>query len=96
VRFHLSGGGGGALDEEAVLAAARTAGKVITIEEHQVAGGFGSAICEFLSENYPVPVQRLGIMDQFGQSGEPNELLEHYGLGAPHIAEVARQFVGAV
>ncbi|MDB4992286.1 MAG: tktA [Parcubacteria group bacterium] len=82
------------LDEKAVLAAAQAAGKVITIEEHQVAGGFGSAICEFLAETYPVPVKRLGIQDVFGQSGEPNELLEHYGLGAPHIAEVARQFVG--
>jgi transketolase len=84
------------LDEKAVLAAVQAAGKVITIEEHQVAGGFGSAICEFLAENYPVPVKRLGIMDVFGQSGEPNELLEHYGLGAPHIAEVARHFVGAI
>ncbi len=84
------------LDEETVLAAAKAAGRVITLEEHQVAGGFGSTICEFLSETYPVPVKRLGIMDVFGQSGEPNELLEHYGLGAGHIAEVARHFVGGL
>lgn len=82
------------LDEAAVLATAKSAGKVITLEEHQVAGGFGSAIAEFLSEHYPVPIKRLGIMNQFGQSGDPDELLEHYGLGAPHIAEVIRQFVG--
>lgn len=82
------------LDGAAVLAAAKAAGKVITIEEHQVAAGFGSAVCEFLADAYPVPVKRLGIQDQFGQSGEPNELLEHYGLGAAHIAEVARNFIG--
>lgn len=83
------------LDEEAVRAAAEAAGKVVTIEEHQTAGGFGSAVCEYLASAYPVPVKRLGIEDQFGQSGTPEELLEHYGLSAPHIAEVARRFVGA-
>jgi len=78
------------LDEAAVLAAAKRTGTVITIEEHQIAGGFGSAITEYLSSVYPVPVTRMGIDDQFGQSGEPNELLEHYGLSAVHVAEVAR------
>lgn len=81
------------LDEEAVLAAAKRTGKVITIEEHQIAGGFGSAIAEFLSTTCPVPVTRLGIDDQFGQSGAPEELLEHYGLGIPRIAETARKLV---
>ena len=79
------------LDEEAVLEAARRAGQVITIEEHQVAGGFGSTVAEFLSSVYPVPVMRLGIQDQFGQSGEPQELLAHYGLTAPKIIEAARR-----
>lgn len=79
------------LDEEAVLDAAKKAGHVIAIEEHQAAGGFGSAVAEYLSSAYPVPVTRLGIEDQFGQSGEPAELIEHYGLGAAHIAEVARR-----
>jgi transketolase len=82
------------LDTAALLAAARMAGKVITIEEHQIAGGFGSAVCEHLADLHPVPVRRLGIRDQFGQSGEPEELLEHYGLSASHIARVARGFVG--
>lgn len=82
------------LDQEAVLSAAKRTGKVITIEEHQIAGGFGSTIAEYLSEAYPAPIKRLGIPDQFGQSGTPEELLEHYGLGAPRIAEVARLFVG--
>lgn len=81
------------LDEEAVLLAAQSAKYVITVEEHQSAGGFGSAIAEFLSENHPVPIRRLGIDDQFGQSGSPEELLVHYGLDAPHIAEAARAFV---
>lgn len=81
------------LDEEAVLEAAKACGKVITIEEHQVLGGFGSAVAELLSEKYPVPVKRLGIQDQFGQSGTPDELLEHYGLSASKIAHAARSFL---
>jgi transketolase len=82
------------LDEKVVLHAAKQTAKVLTIEEHQIAGGFGSAIAEYLSGVYPVPVRRLGLNDEFGQSGTPEELLEHYGLAAPHIAEVARQIVG--
>ena len=81
------------LDTNAVLAAAKRAGRVITIEEHQTAGGFGSAVAEFLSENHPVPIRRLGIQDRFGQSGSPEELLKHYGLDAPHIEDAVRTFV---
>ncbi len=81
------------LDREAVLAAARRAGRVITVEEHQVAGGFGSAIAEFLSEHHQVPLCRLGIQDQFGQSGSPEELLTHYGLDVLHIEKAVRAFV---
>lgn len=81
------------LDEEAVLTAARKAGRVVTVEEHQIAGGFGSAVAEFLSEHYPVPVTRLGIKDQFGQSGEPDELIRHYGLSAPGIATAVRSLL---
>ena len=80
------------LDTDAVIEAARTAGRVITIEEHQTAGGFGSAVAECLSTAYPVPVLRLGIEDQFGQSGTPEELLAHYGLSALTIAEKVRAF----
>ena len=81
------------LDRDAVLKVAKAAGRVITIEEHQVAGGFGSAIAECLSESYPVPVTRIGIQDTFGQSGTPEELLAHYGLTSAYIAEVARTLV---
>lgn len=81
------------LDTEAVLDAARKAGRVLTLEEHQAAGGFGSAIAEFLSEAHPVPLKRLGVADRFGQSGSPDELLAHYGLDAAHIADAARALV---
>ncbi|MDO8505773.1 MAG: transketolase C-terminal domain-containing protein [bacterium] len=77
------------LDEETILAAAIECGAIITVEEHQVIGGLGGAVCEYLSERNPVPVERIGIRDQFGQSGTPRELLEHYGLTAPHIVEAA-------
>ncbi len=82
------------LDAEAVVRAATKAGRVITIEEHQVAGGFGSAIAECLSEKHPVPVLRLGMQDEFGQSGEPEELLHHYKLDAPAIAGAVRRMLG--
>ncbi|MCX6788053.1 MAG: transketolase family protein [Candidatus Kaiserbacteria bacterium] len=81
------------LDEEAVLAAAKLAGHVVTVEEHQVAGGFGSAVAEFLSQHHSVPMRLLGVADQFGQSGSPDELLAHYGLNALHIEEAARTLV---
>lgn len=81
------------LDEEVLLDTARRAGRVITLEEHQAAGGFGSAVAEYLSHAHPVPITRLGILDQFGQSGAPDELLAHYGLSAGHLADVVREAV---
>src|SRR3990167_5918181 len=81
------------LDVEAVLGAARKTGRVVTVEEHQISGGFGSALAELLSEHYPVLIKRLGINDQFGQSGDPDELLEHYGLGASSIRHAAEQLL---
>jgi transketolase len=81
------------LDTEALVALARKAGRVVTIEEHQRAGGLGSAVAECLSEQYPVPVLRMGVKDQFGQSGTPEELMDHYGLSATHIADTVRSLV---
>lgn len=78
------------LDEEALIDAAKRTGHIVTIEEHQVAGGMGSAVAELLSSRYPVPVARLGVQDLFGQSGEPDELIEHYGMAAPRIIETVR------
>lgn len=82
------------LDAEAILDVARRAGRVVTVEEHQSAGGFGSAVAELLAQNHSVPMRLLGIADMFGQSGEPEELLAHYGLDALHIEEAVRAFVG--
>ena len=75
------------LDEAAVLGAAKRAGRVVTVEEHQAAGGFGSAVAELLSQKHPVPMRLLGVRDSFGQSGEPDELVAHYGLDAAHIVD---------
>ena len=81
------------LDEEAVLMTVRAAGRVVTVEEHQTMGGFGSAISELLSREYPVQVRMLGVQDVFGQSGTPDELLAHYGLDAAHVVDAVRSFV---
>lgn len=79
------------LDEKAILEAAKKVLSVVTIEEHQVAGGFGSAIAEYLSAVHPISIKRLGIQDEFGQSGEPDQLVDHYGLSSAYIAHVARE-----
>ena len=81
------------LDEKTVLAAAKKAGAIVTAEEHQVAGALGGAIAEFLSENHPTPVVRVGIRDHFGESGESGELMEKFGLVAKDIAEAAKKAV---
>lgn len=73
------------LHVDAILAAAKEARAVVTIEEHQVAGGMGSAIAELLAECFPVPIEFVGVKDQFGQSGTPQELIEHYGMGEKDI-----------
>ena len=73
------------LDAKAIVAAAKSAGAVVTVEEHQVAGGLGSAIAELLARECPVPMEFIGVQDSFGQSGEPTELIEHYGMGVAHI-----------
>lgn len=82
------------LDTQAIISAAKRAGSVVTIEEHQIAGGFGSAVAECLSEAFPVPILRLGMLDSFGQSGEPDELIHYYGLDAVGIAGKTRRFLG--
>jgi len=68
------------LDEEAVVELAKRVGKIVTVEEHQIAGGMGSAVAECLAKNYPVPMEFVGVNNQFGQSGTPEELLKHYGM----------------
>ena len=73
------------LDAETILKSVRKTGCVITVEEAQIAGGLGGAIAELLAENYPAPMHRIGMQDRFGESGEPNQLLEYFGLDAKHI-----------
>ena len=68
------------IDEELLIQAAKRTGKVVTVEEHSVIGGLGSAVADVLSENYPVPVHKIGIRDVFGESGPAQELLKKYGL----------------
>ena len=74
------------IDSESIIAAAKICGAVVTVEEHQVMAGVGSAICEVLSQHMPVPVEMIGMLNTFGaESGEPNELIEKYGMGADAI-----------
>ena len=73
------------LDQKAIIAAAEETGAIVTVEEHQMYGGLGSAVTEVVSQHYPVPVKIIGIQDRFGESGEPNELLEHFGLTEKEI-----------
>ena len=78
------------LDTEIVLRAARECGKIVTVEEHNIIGGLGEAVCATLAEGCPVPVRRVGVNDAFGHSGPAAELLKEFGLTADHIAEAAR------
>ena len=81
------------LDEELVIKSAKKTGRVITVEEHNIIGGLGEAVCACLSENCPTPVKRIGVNDEFGHSGPAVELLKQFGLSAEHIAQVAQDFV---
>lgn len=81
------------LDTITLLASIRKTGKVVTCEEGQIAGGLGGAVAEMIVENHPVPLRRIGMRDRFGESGKPDELLEHFELTAPHIAKVAQELV---
>lgn len=79
------------MDIEKVIEAAREAGAVVTVEEHQILGGLGSTVAEILVQNHPVPMEFIGVHDRFGQSGEPAELIEHYGMGLGSIKDAVRR-----
>jgi transketolase len=81
------------LDTAAVVSLAKEAGAIVTVEEHQVHGGMGSAVAECLAQMYPVPQEFVGVQDAFGQSGTPEELLEHYGMGESHIESAVRKVI---
>ena len=80
------------LDEELVVKAARETGKVVTVEEHSVIGGLGSAVCDVLAEKAPTKVMKIGINDVFGESGPALELIKKYGLDADSIYEKVKKF----
>ena len=81
------------LDEELIVSAAKETGKVVTVEEHSVIGGLGSAVCDVLSEKAPTKVMKIGINDTFGESGPAVELLKKYGLDTDGIYEKIKEFV---
>lgn len=80
------------LDKELVIKVAKVTGKVVTVEEHSVIGGLGSAVCEVLSQELPTKTKIIGIKDTFGQSGTPDKLLEHYGLTVENIVATVKSF----
>ncbi|OGI59527.1 transketolase [Candidatus Nomurabacteria bacterium RIFCSPHIGHO2_01_FULL_38_19] len=79
------------IDKDAIIVLARECKAIVTVEEHQVAGGMGSAVAEVLAQNFPVPMEFIGVQDKFGQSGTPDELVEHYGMGKNSIKEAVKR-----
>ena len=79
------------IDKEAIITLAKECKAIIIVEDHQIAGGMGSAVAEVLAQNYPVPMEFIGVRDKFGQSGTPQELIEHYGLGVKDIKEAVEK-----
>ncbi len=82
------------LDVDAVVSLAKTTGALVTVEEHQIAGGLGSAVAETLSQSLPTPIEFIGVRDLFGQSGTPDELLKHYGMTEKDIIKSAKKAIG--
>ncbi len=79
------------IDKDAIVALAKETKRIVTVEEHQIAGGMGSAVAEVLAQNYPALIEFIGVQDRFGQSGTPDELIEHYGLGKNSIKEAVKR-----
>ncbi|MBQ6752481.1 MAG: transketolase family protein [Clostridia bacterium] len=81
------------LDEEIILNAAKECGCIVTAEEHSIIGGLGAAVSEFLAENLPTPVKRVGVNDVYGRSGPAVEMLKIYGLDAAHIKDAVKEVI---
>ena len=81
------------MDAKTILASVKKTKSVVTVEEHQIMGGMGSAVSEILVQNFPVPVEMVGLKDRFGESGSPDELLEHFGLTSPFIVASAKKAI---
>ncbi len=83
------------IDKEIIIAAAKETGAIVTAEEHQVNGGFGSAVAEVVAQSYPVPIEFIGMKDSFGESGTPLELMEKYGMTAKHISDAVKRVLSS-
>lgn len=81
------------IDKDIIIKAAKETGKIVTVEEHSVIGGLGSAVCDVLSENYPVPVKKIGVNDEFGHSGPAVDLLKEFGLSSENIVKTVKEFI---
>ena len=81
------------LDKDIVIQAAEDCGKIVTVEEHNINGGLGEAVCAVLAENCPVPVHRIGVNDEFGHSGPAAELLKQFGLTSEHIVAHTKKLI---
>src|SRR3989344_64958 len=79
------------IDEKTIIEAVKKTGAVVTVEDHQIMGGMGSAVAEVLAKNYPVPQEFIGMRNSFGESGQPEELLEKYGMGVKDIKEAVKK-----
>lgn len=79
------------MDEKTIIDVVKKTGAAVTVEEHQMYGGMGSAVAEILAKNYPIPIEFVAVQDRFGESGEPNELIEHFGLGVKDIKEAVKR-----
>ncbi len=81
------------IDKDIILESAKKTGKVVTVEEHSVIGGLGSAVCDVLSENLPTPVKKIGVPDVFGESGTAAELVKKFGLDGESVYKTVKAFV---
>lgn len=81
------------LDKDLIIKAAKETGAIVTAEDHNIIGGLGSAVAEVLAENHPTKIKRIGVNDQFGESGKPNELYEKYGLTKENIIKVVKNLI---
>ncbi len=81
------------IDERTIITAARKCGAIVTVEEHQIDGGLGSAVAEVLARNWPVPIEFIGMPNHFGESGQPDELFEKYGMKAHHIVDAVKKVI---
>ena len=81
------------LDEELIIAAAKETGRIVTVEEHSVIGGLGSAVCDALCAKYPAPVCKIGMYDMFGESGSAGALVKKYGLDTDGVYAKVKEFI---